>query len=70
MYQYTHAYMCMCKLYLNVLRLGQLHEHLGCRVEDVHLAQDCCSIVRDDDLHAVHMQARPEIDSYDAAYTE
>ena len=35
---------------LNVLRLGQLDEHLGRRVEDLHVAHDRRAVVRDNDL--------------------
>lgn len=35
---------------LDVLRLGELHEHFGGRVQDVHFGQDGGSVVRDEDF--------------------
>ncbi len=32
------------------LSFGQLHKHLGCRLDDRHLVQDGGSIIGDDDL--------------------
>ena len=32
------------------LRLGQLHQHLGCWLRQLHLLQNCCSVICDDDF--------------------
>mmetsp|Transcript_30051 Transcript_30051/g.103833 ORF Transcript_30051/g.103833 Transcript_30051/m.103833 type:complete len:565 (-) Transcript_30051:9-1703(-) len=54
------AHRCRAVARLNVLRLGQLHEHLRRRVLDFHLGEDGGAVVGDDDLavagldHLVH----------------